>query len=565
MDGEGFFLSPYGKQDSLKELEATLLALERGGGSYGKLQQPIDCAFPLRKAFLEKALQRKFPSSKCEKLEEFRGKLDPSGAALVFATAYSNNPASMFGHSFLKIYSKKNQSKSGALSLLDWSINYAAQVPEDENGFAFAYFGLTGGYLGQFALVPFYSKIEEYGYLEGRDIWEYELNLTPEELNLLVSAVWEIETNSHFEYYFFDENCSLQVLTLLEVIKPYWNLSSYFLHVIPGESIKKVARMPEAIKSVKLRPSLERKLSWSVANLSAQEQKEFHTAREGGDLKGVSSRALHSYLLFLQAEKKRKGDKWLSQERFRQVLVQKSRSETFVEPQSYGGESTRPDFSHGPYQIGLGGFYANREKNRGLELSLRVAYHDLLDSDKGYLPHSEILFPNFRFRVDENKFSLHSIEAFSLVSLTPWNMVRKPLAWRARAAYGSLLERSCGYCKGFSAEGAVGAAWGVLPEKVTLWWMLGGKTSLGENYRGPVARPFLEMGFLLSFPWNGKLLWESRTFSPQRASWKQDWKLGLSQSVGENWAVRWENGGNFSWKNFNRHEGESRISALRYF
>lgn len=199
VDGEGFFLSAEGKYDPLAELRSTIAAMERGGGTFGKLQQPIGCAFPLRKAFLEKVFKRTFPSEPCIDFEEYKKKLDPAVVSVVFATSYPSNPASMFGHSFLKVSSKRN---SGKLSLLDWSLNYAAMVPEDENPFAFAFFGLAGGYQGQFALVPYYTKIEEYGYSEGRDIWEYDLALNEEEVDRLIRAVWEIETNSHFLYNF---------------------------------------------------------------------------------------------------------------------------------------------------------------------------------------------------------------------------------------------------------------------------------------------------------------------------------------------------------------------------
>ena len=102
VDGPGFFLAPDGATNPEAELLATVRALENGGGTYGKLQQPIGCAFPLRKAFLEEALGKKFPAEPCPEFEDFLRKLNPAGVALVFATAYPNNPGSMFGHTFLK-------------------------------------------------------------------------------------------------------------------------------------------------------------------------------------------------------------------------------------------------------------------------------------------------------------------------------------------------------------------------------------------------------------------------------------------------------------------------------
>jgi hypothetical protein len=34
---------------------------------------------------------------------------------------------------------------------------------------------------GEYSLMPYYRKVKEYGDFESRDLWEYELNLSPEE------------------------------------------------------------------------------------------------------------------------------------------------------------------------------------------------------------------------------------------------------------------------------------------------------------------------------------------------------------------------------------------------
>ena len=560
VDGPGFFLSPNGQKDPLAELQATIAALEKGGGSFGKLQQPIGCALPLRKAFLEKKLERTFPSDDCKDFNEFHARLDPAGVAMVFATSYPGNPASMFGHSFLKILSAKNREKN--LGILDWSVNYAAMVPEDENAFAFAYFGLTGGYAGQFATVPYYKKIEEYGYLEGRDIWEYELNLTPEQQELLLKAIWEIETNSHFDYFFFDENCSYQILALLEVVRPDWEISGYFIHMIPGESVKVVAHVPGAIKEVRMRPSLERRLMASVADLTKEEKRDFYAAKRGEAIAGLDAKSLRAYLFYLQAEKKRLEDKWKAEPRLREVLLRSAQLPPVAPLENLGGEKTRPDLSHGAYQIGLGAFTRSGGE-RGEELSLRFAYHSLLDPDPGYMPHSEILFPNFRFRYSHprKKFFLEEAQGFSLVSLTPWNLVRRPLAWRTRLSYQTLMGDACNSCKGLHGEAGVGSAWALAPGKFTLWAMLGGQT---EFYTSLFARPWLELGALFTLPGEGKILLEARTMRG-RGSWQEKFHFGFSQPISPSWLGKIEGEAILPWEKEKKSVGDLRILALRYF
>lgn len=540
LDGEGFFLSARGQRDPENELRATLAALERGGGTYGKKQQSIHCAFPLRRDFLERALGRKFPGGPCPDMDDFLAKLDADSVSLAFATAYPGNPASMFGHSFLKVSSARRQ---GGAELLDWSINYAAMVPGDENPFAFTYFGLSGGYAGQFSLVPYYAKIEEYGNQEGRDIWEYELDLSAEQRRRLLLAIWEIETNSYFNYYFFDENCSYQLLTLLEVARPDWDISGYFIHIIPGESVKKVARVPGALKSVRMRASLERSLRGTVAALGEGARAEFGRARAGEGLAGLSGDSLRAYLLYLQAEKKRKGDGWTtaSEARLRETLLARAAAGGGNGNFPVGGESTRPDYSHGAYQVALGMVGEARDRV-GAELSLRMAYHDLLDADPGYLAHSEFLFPNFRFRFVRGSFSLEEAQFVSIVSLSPWSLVRKPLSWRVRIGYRRLWE-DCGSCRGLEAEAGGGFALAPIPERWTVWGFGGGEAVWAERLPESVrARPFVELGTVATVWGEGKVLAEARVLRSfgRGAFWQGDFTLGLSHPFGRDWTARAE-------------------------
>ena len=569
LDGEGFFLSPEGAQNPEAELIETLRVLQAGGGTFGKLGQPAPCAFPARRRFLEERLGLNFPAAQCTELEDYHRKLDGAGVALVFATAYPNNPASMFGHSFLKISARRDQGKP---EFLDWSLNYSAMVPEDENPFAFAFFGLTGGYAGQFALVPYYAKIEEYGNSEGRDIWEYDLNLDEAETRKLVEAVWEIETNSHFNYFFFDENCSYEVLTLLEIIKPEWKISDYFLHVIPGESVKRVAEIPGAVRAVRMRPSLERRLNAVARSLEASEWNAFQNARAGEALEQHTPRSLQAYLLYLQAEKKRKGSSWSpeDQARMREALLLRAKLPAGGEVEAFGGETSRPDIGHGAYRVDLGGVYETfgGEGKFGAELGVRFAYHDLLDPDPGYLAHSEILFPNFRFRYSERtqRFSLEQAELLSIVSLTPWNIVRKPISWRAEVRYGRFGDGPCFRCSSLHGEVAGGFSWSLKPERFTVWTMLGADADASTSLEGDFRfRPFLEVGSLATLPGEQKFLLQGRLLQGlgRSSPWQVSAQAGFHQPLGKDWGVRTDASLRFDFGASGREE--LRLLAVRYF
>ncbi len=542
LDGSDFFFSK-NSEDPYEELVATVKAFEDGKQGVGKKKQAAVCAFPLRRLFLEKVMKKKFPDFPCTDRDDFLKKIQARRAYLVFATAYTGNPASMFGHSFLKLESGESS------SLLDWSINYAAMVPEDENPFAFAYFGLTGGYSGQFTLVPYYMKVEEYGLSEGRDLWEYELNFDSKELERLLNAIWEIETNSHYDYFFFDENCSLQLLTLLEVVKPDWDISGYFLHMIPGESVKTVAQLPGAIRNVRMRPSLERRLRLSVARLNAAERESFEKGKEG-IFDSSTPNSLEALGFYFQAEKKREGEAWKREPMYRELLQKLSQAPR-PEPLEIDGKNTRPDLSHGAYAISLGPTWQHHESRAwGGELGIRFAYHQFLDSDAGYLPHSEVLFPHFLFQWRDSKFALKQFEAFSLISLQPWSLIKKPFSWRTKGGYGRFLNGETG----IYLEALVGSSF--RSDGSTFWTLLGGEGRWTKNVSGI---PWLESGWIHTFHNEAKFQFQAR--AGYRSHWLWQFSGGASFPMSQNFSLRWES----QWQRWNRWQSESKVLAVHYF
>ena len=136
---------------------------------------------------------------------------------LVFPAAYLNSPSSMFGHTLLRIDQADVTSNNTAL--LSYALNFGAYIEGMDNSILYAWKGLMGGYPGMFALVPYREKLAEYSRLENRDLWEYKLNLTPEETGRMVEHVWELK-QVRFDYYFFDENCSFRLLELMEIARP---------------------------------------------------------------------------------------------------------------------------------------------------------------------------------------------------------------------------------------------------------------------------------------------------------------------------------------------------------
>ena len=131
----------------------------------------------------------------------------------------------MFGHTLLRV-DAKDQTRHK--ELVAFAINFAAEPETDDNPALFAIKGLIGSYPGRYTVMPYYRKVREYNDIESRDIWEYKLKLNEEEVNRVLLHLWEMQ-RAEFDYYFLDENCSYQLLSLLDVARE--DLSLSLIHI----------------------------------------------------------------------------------------------------------------------------------------------------------------------------------------------------------------------------------------------------------------------------------------------------------------------------------------------
>ena len=140
-DDEKFFLSNNGVRDAAAELHATLHAF------FYKPQ--TQCRFPARKHWLNTRLDMvdALPEIDCKAFEQWKGRLNAQSVSLVFPAMFLGNPASMFGHTFLRLNSD-NQSP-----LLNYTLSYAAKTDDEDDAISYVLKGLGGGYPGRYRTV----------------------------------------------------------------------------------------------------------------------------------------------------------------------------------------------------------------------------------------------------------------------------------------------------------------------------------------------------------------------------------------------------------------------------
>ena len=246
-------MSPDGKTDPQAELDATLKQFF-SEELVGRSKQPAQCAFIARYHWLRERLQfddSRLPKMACERFDRWFNDFQAQSITLIFPSAYLNNPASMFGHTFLRIDQKGQTEQT---RILAYTINFAAYVPPDA-GIAYPILGIFGGYSGYFSTYPYYVKVQEYRDIENRDIWEYRLNFSEDQVKRLLMHSWEFG-NASFDYFFFKENCSYHLLALLDYADPTLHLTDEFvLWTVPADTVRLIASKPGLVSDIAYRPS----------------------------------------------------------------------------------------------------------------------------------------------------------------------------------------------------------------------------------------------------------------------------------------------------------------------
>ncbi len=256
VDGSDFFLSRSGKHDPEAELDATITAFFAPPVP-GREDRHAICRFPARLLFLDSELHfsHSLPQPACPALARYEAEVDVTGAAIVFAANYLNRPASAFGHTFLRLRRRRPQGSTEPSERIDFGVDFIAKT-DTKNPVFYAFKGLTGLFPGTVRRHTYEEKLREYGH-EDRDVWEYDLGLTPHELRMLTLHLWELDS-THIDYYYLTRNCSYEILALLEAAAPRIDvLDQLDIVVVPADTIKALRTVPDLVGNVAFRPALD--------------------------------------------------------------------------------------------------------------------------------------------------------------------------------------------------------------------------------------------------------------------------------------------------------------------
>nr|WP_252053565.1 DUF4105 domain-containing protein [Acinetobacter silvestris] len=433
----GYFLASDGRQNIKNELQADIQALFLTA----EPNQSIRCKFPARSQWLMQQLniqESQLPQVACPEFEQWFGQIKPYKVTLIYATDFMGNPSSMFGHTLLRLDPKDQKQ----LNLVSYAVNYAATVKGDDN-WSYAWKGLTGQYPGEYSLMPYYRKVKEYGDFESRDLWEYELNLNPQETQFLVKHIWEMQKVS-FPYYFVSDNCAYRLLGLIDLVRPQSNLKQKFSYAsIPIDTIKAIDQ-EHLIKETLYRPALETQLLSQAQQHGADLAKQAHqialaepqhmpdllksyTAIDRAKILEMAYDDL--YLQFVA----RQVSQEFAQPRFRQLLGLRSQlqiDKQRLEPQR---PHVNPVEGHSArnWSIDVG----EVQGDHFVQIGHRQAYHDLKDPQGGFRMGTQLLFLDAAVQWRNHALKFEHLDLLSVNSYNPITPFKTPLTWGFNIAW----------------------------------------------------------------------------------------------------------------------------------
>ena len=498
-----FFLSERGDRDPRAELHATLQAFFDPAAVTEDGEHP-QCAFIARRDWLGERLDglaNALPEVACPKYAQWHGALDAEGLTLIFPEGFMNNPASIFGHTLLRVDASK---QGGPDEILGYAIDFTAETGDD-GGIVYITKGVLGFYPAFFNLRPYYQQLKRYADWENRDIWEYRLDVDQAQVDFLLMHLWELKS-VEFPYYFFTKNCSYELLRLLEIGIADFDASGQFWGVVlPVDTVRVVADHPEFVAETRFRASPETNLRAGLRSLargdrsrvqaivegqlepSSEALEDIPPARRARILDLAYDRLRYDFLAGNVSDAESRG---LS----RRILIARSRiPESDLSDFPVGIEpevpKVRPDQGHDTSLVALSGGW--RDDESFIEFRLRPALHDLMDHSGGYPESMEVRFLDTRLRVypESGRVRLQELTLFETVSLNPRSHAFKPWAWTTGTGLRTRRVRDDGDLEDAAVWGThigAGLAWDPHPA-VLLYGLPGARLDVGPKLEDDVS------------------------------------------------------------------------------
>ena len=461
-----YFVSPQGRTNPQAELDAfknLITAYLKDGSNKETL-----CKFPARLTLIG------LPESNrpiCQEYIESNQPESIQSISLFFASGYFDNPSSYYGHMLLKFnYPDEVNNQTS----LDSSLNYGATATNNEGSLLYILKGLFGGYDATYQRNNHFLFSNNYTNRQIRDIWEYQLNLTPEQKRFIVEHSWELK-NAKFTYYFFSNNCANRIAKIVELATGRDLSKTSGFWAMPMAIVRKAAKTPMIEEEI-YNPSLKKIFSDKYNQLTAEEKKQFIAFFDVPDaekenlvkkLDGNNLVLALEYLDLLVAKKTIKSKDKAELKRQMDIL-EKQRGIVLSQLMHLPPAPVKPEEPKDPaytlltsqpasvLRIG----YQNNKEGESVKIGYRAANNDFLNPRNPGQEVSKFTMGEIETEIKNDSLHLHKLVAVDILNLNtnplPMRMTNE-YSWGMKIDYAA-PNNICSKCSNAGIEGKLGTA-----------------------------------------------------------------------------------------------------------
>ena len=416
------------------------------------------CKYPARYVWLKDQLSltdRDFPTVNCKSFNQYLEKTGAENLKLVFVSENTTSPSSMMGHIFFKLsgIDKKNIKREHAVSF--FTVIDTLNIP------SLLVQSTITGMKGFFLLRPYKEQVDRYLKEENRNIWEYTLNLSKGEKQLIYFHFWELK-DVKIKYLFTGFNCATIVHDMLSMgsIKLENN---YHLWITPKDVIKD-AKKNKIIKNVSLKASnkwqikmlldelKESKNTMFLNNSYYHDIKSFNNLKYSHDIKTMylEKELLLSYTEYMYHNNEINSTVFDNIHKIIEIKKTNVKNDYMLDLIKY----KNPLNTFNDTQASLAYVYKNNKKYLGL--SFLPASNTLFDDNREYFGESDLKIMAFNILANKYKIKLDSFDLYSMKSLVPWDTFTGGVSSALKLNYESHYDKKLGDFKAYNISVGLG-------------------------------------------------------------------------------------------------------------
>jgi len=459
------------------------------------------CRFPARYYWLRQNLKiPELPLDSCPEVYEFRHKAPIDEISIVFASETVSQPASMLGHSFLKLSGKNDRGVEITHAITFYTDINTYNLPK------LLFDSLVIGKKGYFALSPYDEMQQRYVDEEQRNLWEYRLALNNFQIELIRLHLLELK-HTKLTYFFQKYNCATLLNFVISLTGKPMPDNTWWL--TPKDLIKN-AQHASLIDSTRIvTPSrwLFRALATQVPLQDQQAIRQqilqgkvdSNFFKSGNEASFIQLELAGAYNQYAYQAKEMSNGIWTRNEN----VISNIKEHSFAGMQLSSNKKTNPINTPGDRQVSLSIQDDNGEQ--AIMLTVLPVSHTLLDDNRGYAAESslQLFSASLKAQLYGGQLSLDRLVFFDMESLMPYDEFTGGKSSRFHIAIEPQKNAQLDNTQAFTTSGALGITNRVVSD-VDLFTFLGG----GFGYEGQNGYLYttLEVGTIIREVWGMKSL-----------------------------------------------------------